>query len=75
MTENEKEFINLIRNSEQPEKTAEYMLSLLLDYLQTHKTSANEQSPYLEEIAELLPQLSSNKQSKALNYLIELKGE
>lgn len=35
MTKNELELINLIRNSEQPEKVAEYMLNLFLDYLQT----------------------------------------
>ena len=35
MTENEKELIELIRNSEDPSAVASYMLSLFLDYLQT----------------------------------------
>ena len=34
MTENEKELIELIRNSADPEKVASYMLNLFLDYLQ-----------------------------------------
>ena len=33
MTENEIELINLIRNSEEPEKVAEYMFNLFLDFL------------------------------------------
>ncbi len=39
MCENEKALINLIRESEAPEKVAEYMLSLFLDYLRTHAPS------------------------------------
>ena len=35
MTENEKALINIIRNSDEPEKVAEYMLNLFLDFLRT----------------------------------------
>lgn len=34
MTANELKLVNLIRESECPEKVAEYMLNLFLDYLQ-----------------------------------------
>ena len=36
MTENEKELINIIRDSGDPENVACYMLNLFLDYLRTH---------------------------------------
>ena len=36
MTNNELELINIIRESDNPEKVANYMLSLFLDYLHTH---------------------------------------
>lgn len=39
MTENEKELINIIRNSDEPEKVAEYMLNLFLDFLRTSAPS------------------------------------
>ena len=39
MSNNEKELINLIRESESPELVAEYMLNLFLDYLHTHDPS------------------------------------
>lgn len=74
MTENEIELINLIQKSKDPEQALFKAADIIQD-LYVHETKDNGQSPYLEEIAELLPQLSSNKQSKALNYLIELKGE
>ena len=43
MTENEKELIELIRNSADPEKVASYMLNLFLDYLRT--SSPNQAKP------------------------------
>lgn len=39
MTENEKELIKLIRESDDPDKVAEYMLNLFLDYLRTNVPS------------------------------------
>ena len=39
MTENEKELLTIIHESEDPEKVANYMLSLFLDYLHTHAPS------------------------------------
>jgi hypothetical protein len=39
MTENEQELINIIRDSNSPDKVAEYMLNLFLDYLHTHAPS------------------------------------
>jgi hypothetical protein len=39
MTENERELINMIRESDHPDKVAEYMLNLFLDYLRTHAPS------------------------------------
>lgn len=39
MTKNELELINLIRNSEQPEKTFEFALNLLSDFLSKHGAS------------------------------------
>ncbi len=39
MTENEMKLIDLIRSSDEPEKVAEYMLNLFLDYLRTHAPS------------------------------------
>ncbi len=39
MTDNEKELINIIRTSEDPQKVAEYMLNLFLDYLRTNAPS------------------------------------
>jgi hypothetical protein len=39
MTENERELIKLIRESDDPDKVAEYMLNLFLDYLRTNVPS------------------------------------
>lgn len=39
MTDNEKELINIIRTSEDPQKVAEYMLNLFLDFLRTSAPS------------------------------------
>ena len=39
MTENERELIEIIRNSNDPENVANYMLNLFLDYLRTHAPS------------------------------------
>ena len=39
MTNNEEELIALIRENDNPEKIAGYMLSLFLDYLRTHGPS------------------------------------
>ena len=50
MTKNELELINLIRNSEQPEKVAEYMLNLFLDYL---RINAPSQEKYSADPSEL----------------------
>lgn len=36
MSENELELVEIIRESADPKAVAEYMLSLFLDYLQTH---------------------------------------
>lgn len=36
MTKNEQELIDIIRTSEDPQRVAQYMLSLFLGYLQTH---------------------------------------
>lgn len=51
MTENEKELINIIRDSDNPEKVAEYMLTLFLDYLRTHAPSQETPSVGLQESA------------------------
>ena len=39
MSENEIELLRIINESVNPEKVAQYMLSLFLDYLQTHGPS------------------------------------
>ena len=39
MTENERKLIELLRDNDDPEKVASYMLSLFLDYLRTHAPS------------------------------------
>ena len=48
MTENEKELIDIIRNSSDPEQVADYMLNLFLDYLRTH-------APCQETPSDVLP--------------------
>lgn len=49
MTENEKELISIIRNSDAPEKVAEYVLNLFLDYLHTRVPSQETPSADLRE--------------------------
>ena len=39
MTANEKELINIVRESVNPEQVADYMFNLFLDYLRTHAPS------------------------------------
>ena len=39
VSKNELELINLVRDSADPERVAQYMLNLFLDYLQTHDPS------------------------------------
>ena len=51
MLENEKELIELIRNSSDPEKVADYMLNLFLDYLRTHAPCPETPSAVLSESA------------------------
>ena len=63
MTKNELELIELIRNSEEPEKVAKKI----------PKKSDNEQSPYLEEVVQLLSLLSPSKLGEAVNFLEKLK--
>ena len=49
MTENEKELIELIRNSVDPEKVASYMINLFLDYLRTASPCQENSSAGLSE--------------------------
>ena len=49
MTENERELINLLRENDNPEKVASYMLSLFLGYLHTHAPSQETPSVDLRE--------------------------
>ena len=51
MTENERELVNIIRESNEPEKVAEYMLNLFLDYLHTHAPSPETPVAELQEFA------------------------
>ena len=51
MTENEESLINLIRDSDCPDKVATYMLTLFLDYLRTHAPSQETPSVGLQESA------------------------
>lgn len=51
MTEEEKELIDIIRGSSDPEKVATYMLNLFLDYLRTHAPSQETPSAVLSESA------------------------
>ena len=39
MTNNERELINIVRESVNPEQVANYMFNLFLDYLRTHDPS------------------------------------
>ena len=49
MTENEKELIKLLRDND--ERVANYMLSLFLDYLQTHTPSQEKPAVVQQEFA------------------------
>lgn len=49
MTDNENELIALIRNSSDPEKVANYMLNLFLDYLRTLSPAQEKPSVDLQE--------------------------
>jgi hypothetical protein len=51
MCDNERALINLIRESESPEKVAEYMLNLFLDYLRIHAPSQETPSVVSRESA------------------------
>ena len=51
MTDNERELINLLRGNDNPEKVANYMLSLFLDYLHKHAPSQETLSADLREFA------------------------
>ena len=51
MTENERELIKLLRENDDPEKVANYMLNLFLDYLHTHAPSQETPSADLREFA------------------------
>ena len=51
MTENERELIQILRENDNPEKVAGYMLSLFLDYLHTHAPSQEKPSADLREFA------------------------
>lgn len=46
MTTNERELIDIVRNSPDPQKVAEYMLTLFSDYLRTHAPSQETLSAY-----------------------------
>ena len=51
MTDNERELVNLLRENDNPEKVASYMLNLFLDYLHTHAPSQEKPSADLQEFA------------------------
>ena len=51
MTENERELIEILRENNDPEKVASYMLSLFLDYLHTHAPSQETPSADLQGFA------------------------
>lgn len=51
MSDNEMELFEIIRNSNDPEKVANYMLNLFLDYLRTHAPSQEKPSADLPESA------------------------
>ena len=51
MTANERELINIIEGSNDPEKVAEYMLNLFLDYLRIHGPSQETPSAVPQESA------------------------
>ena len=51
MTDKELELINLIRENDNPDKVAAYMLNLFLDYLHTHVPSQENTAADLQELA------------------------
>lgn len=51
MTENEQQLLEIVRTSADPEKVACYMISLFLNYLQTHDPSQETHSAALPESA------------------------
>ena len=51
MSENERELVRIIRESEDPQAVTEYMFSLFLDYLQTHGPSPERPFAALQELA------------------------
>ena len=51
MTENDRELIKLLRENDDPEKVASYMLNLFLDYLHTHVPSQEKPSADLQGFA------------------------
>ncbi len=50
MTDNEIELIKLIRENDNPDKVATYMLNLFLDYLHTHVPSQENTVGGLQEL-------------------------
>ena len=51
MSENEKELIKLVRESVDPERVAQYMFNLFVDYLRTHAPSQETLSVVARESA------------------------
>ena len=51
MTENERKLIKLLRENDDPERVANYMLNLFLSYLHTHAPSQETPSVDLQEFA------------------------
>ena len=51
LSENETALIGLLRENDNPEKVAAYMLSLFLDYLRTHAPSQENTAVDLQELA------------------------
>ena len=51
MTKAEQELINLIRENDNPDKIANYMLNLFLDYLHKHAPSQENTAADLQELA------------------------
>ena len=51
MTENEKELLELIRNSDAPEKAFEIALKIILEFLEQDESSQSQQPAYSLEFA------------------------
>lgn len=51
MSENEKELIQIIQESDDPKTVAEYFFTLFVDYLQTHDLSQEKTAVYPQESA------------------------